>query len=129
MTQGAPSAKDIAESVVRLPRAFHTDNMSIFDLASRTGYFGRASEVGEDLIRECLAAVPALADDWLAFSDDRRTSGLYFRATARGYEVGYVGSAKGQRAATGYADKLDACAKFIKSELEEMRRRHPSAAP
>lgn len=116
------TAEDVAQALVRIPRALSSGSISPYDAAQKSGYFERGIIVSEDLIRACLVAEPELVDDWLAYSENKRTSsGWFIRPTAGGYEVGCFDGLAAPDVGLRHSDKLDACAKFIKYELEEMR--------
>ena len=124
MTRPAITTEDIADGIVRLPRTLRArSDVTIYDLAAQAGYFEQHEHVGESVIRQQLSVVPELVDEWLAFSEDKRVgSGWYFRMVPhRGYEVGYYGGVTAQHPSGVYADRFDACAKFIKEELETIR--------
>ena len=126
MTRAAITPEDIADAIVRLPRTLRAGlKMSIYDLASRTGYFEQHERVGEVMIRKRLGLAPDLVDEWIAYSEDKRVgSGWYFRIVSHGeYEVGNYGGATGQHHSSVYPDRLDACAKFVKQEMEAIRTR------
>jgi hypothetical protein len=110
---------DVVEWIVRLPQTVRACGTPPYTALLESGYVGHARDIGETQIRSCLARSPALADEWLRWSEDKRTaSGWYLRQGERGYEVGCVGGAS--REPVTSTDKLAACAKFIKDELDDM---------
>ncbi len=78
-------------------------------------------QVSEKNIQEGLSHHPELVDEWILYSEDKRSgSGFYLTKDATGfYTVGYLGGAgKNQKT---YSERIAACAAFIKQELEEIR--------
>jgi len=124
MIQAGITPEDIADKVVRLSRTFRAGNeVSMYDLLADTGYLEHHDRIGEDVIRKRLALAPELISEWLIYSEDKRTRrGWYFRSSpSHGYEVGYFGGTDDQNISMVCTDRFDACAKFVKKELEEMR--------
>ncbi len=116
---------EIATEIVTIPRKFHTRGLSIFDLLKETGYFGRHDEVSVSDIRNALARDPACVQEWMQYIDDLRcSSSWYFVLNDEGlYEVGFYDSnadpARSNQLA--YDDAMDACAAFIKHQIESLR--------
>ena len=126
MTRTLADAEGIADVIVRIPRTIQaTDGVSVYDLVARSGYFEQHEGVSESVIRKRLSALPELIGEWLSYSEDKRVgSGWYFRAvTSDLYEVGYYDGATGEQSRKTYAAKFEACAKFIKEEVEDIRSR------
>ena len=117
---------DIATEIVTIPRKFHTRAMSIFDLLKETGYFKLHNEVSVSDIRNALARDPACVQEWLQYIDDQRcSSSWYFVLNDEGlYEVGFYDSntdpARSNQVV--YENAMDACAAFIKYQIESIRR-------
>ena len=120
------SAEAIADAVVLLPRRYHEGQLSPYDILKGTGYFDRHADVSEQLIARALSNDPRLLDEWVQYSDDQRTdSGWFIREEPHGYLVAYFPK---QRTGpdleinrTRYADKLSACAAFVKHHIETIR--------
>jgi hypothetical protein len=96
VTTGASSdARITVANVVRLPRRFAArDDVSMFTLLVESGYLVHHAAIDPAVIRESLVR-----------------------------EVGCVDGGTGEKGAPiVYSDRLEACAHFIKNELEEMRR-------
>lgn len=124
MNQGETRAEDIADAIVRLPRTLRAGgDVSMYELATRAGYFEHYDRIGEAVIKQRLRGAPELVDEWLAYSEDKRVGrGWYFRIVPDGgYEIGYYGSVAGQHSSRVYADRFEACARFVKQELEALR--------
>lgn len=115
--------KATVEAVARLPRTFHSrGDLSAYAILEQSGYFDRHADVTPDMLAAILGSDPSLVDEWLAFSENKRTSsGWYFRQGATGFTVGFVGDAGNKVDESNYTDPIEACAKFIKGEVEEMR--------
>jgi hypothetical protein len=118
-----PEAQVTAEAVARLPRTFHTrGDLSAYAILEQSGYFDRHVHVTPDLLAAVLASDASLVDDWLALSENKRTSsGWYFRQNPTGFTVAFVDEAGNKVDERIYADRIEACAEFIKREVEEMR--------
>jgi hypothetical protein len=116
---------DIATEIVTIPRKFHTRDMSIFDLLKETGYLELHKEVSVSDIRNALALDPACVQEWMQYIDDQRcSSSWYFALNDEGlYEVGFYDSntdpARSDQVV--YENAMDACAAFIKHQIESIR--------
>jgi hypothetical protein len=98
------------------------NDVSIYSLLKEVGYFDIHDEVSEDLIRKALFLHPNCVNDWIRFSEDKRSSaGWYFRQNGIDYEVGYFSLNKNNVGPTKYSDSTEACAAFIKHEIESIR--------
>ena len=119
------NASNIATAVIQIPRTFgNLGNVSIFSLLKGTGYFEMHDQVSEAEIHEALIRQPECVDDWMLYSDDKRSSEGWYLKQGNGssYTVGfYTGKASDNRQIQ-YSDRLDACAAFIKHEIEVIRR-------
>ena len=112
--------------IVNLPRRFYgLGNVSIFSLLEGTGYFGLHNEVSVSDIRNALARDPACVQEWMRYIDDQRcSSSWYFVLNDEGlYEVGFYDSntepARSNQVV--YENAMDACAAFIKHQIESIR--------
>jgi hypothetical protein len=118
------SKSDMVAQVVTLPRRFHSlGNVSMFSLLEATGYLGLHDQISEEDIRAALARCTECIQEWVQYSEDKRTSsGWYVMENDEGcYEVGYV-TERGDRQRRVVYDKLvDACAAFVKREIENIR--------
>lgn len=116
---------NIAAEIVTIPRKFHTKDMSIFDLLKETGYFELHNEVSVRDIRDALARDPACVQEWMQYIDDQRcSSSWYFILNDENlYEVGFYDSntdpARSNQVV--YDNATDACAAFIKHQIESIR--------
>ena len=116
---------DIVKQIVTLPRTFHSlGNVSIFILLEATGYFELHDQISEDDIRTALLCCPECVQEWMQYCSDKRTSsGWYIRLNDEElYEIGYFDiKADHDTNRVQYKDAIDACAAFIKHEIESIR--------
>jgi hypothetical protein len=116
---------DIAMQIVTMPRRFHSlGNISIFSLLEETGYFELHDQISEDDIRTALLCCPECVQEWMQYCSDKRTSsGWYIRLNDEElYEIGYFDiKADHDTNRVQYKDAIDACAAFIKHEIESIR--------
>jgi hypothetical protein len=111
--------------LILIPRKFHQrGNVSIYDLLKETDYIEMHDQFSEESIREILAQHPECVDEWQIYSQDKRTSsGWYFEQEDKSsYIVGYFGGKEGENIQLRFADRIAACAAFIKRESEDIRR-------
>jgi hypothetical protein len=116
---------DIVGQLVTLPRQFHSPgNVSMFSLLEVTGYFGLHEQVSEADIRAALVRWPECVQEWFQYSEDKRTSSGWYLTENDGqcYETGYVVEAHTRTKRVQHDNAIDACAVFIKHELEDIRR-------
>ncbi len=71
----------IAAGLILIPRMFHRlSNISTYDLLNETGHFENYDKVSEDSIHETLKRHPECIDEWILYSEDKRTStGWHFK--------------------------------------------------
>jgi len=79
----------------------------------RTGYATHRPNFTASEVRALLAAHPQLLEDWLAYSEDKRTEGGWY--VLRDGEIGQVLKPASQRS---YASIEEAVAQFIVRELD-----------
>ena len=94
----------------------------MYSLLKESGYFEMYDQVSEADIVEELKKHPELIDDWLMLSEDKRTSGWCFTQENQKYSVGYYPRTPNFRLTT-YPKAKEACAAFIKLEIEAIRTR------
>jgi hypothetical protein len=106
--------KDTIEQVILIPRVFKEfGSTTVFNLLQNTGYFELHGQISENDIYETILNFPECINDWMHFSEDKRSSaGWYFRITGMGYEVGYFGTTPNSKPMQ-FLDKVKACAAFI----------------
>lgn len=118
------NAEEIINRIIYLPMKFKSlGNISIYSLLKETGYFEMYNQINEANIIEGLTKHPKCINQWLRWSEDKRTSsGWYFQQNRNGkYIVGYYPT-KEDFQLTEYTDIYEACAVFIKREIEEIRK-------
>jgi len=95
----------------------------MFSLLEATGYLGLHDQISEADIRAALVRCPECVKEWMQYSEDKRTSsGGYVTQTNEGcYETGYIADARTRRNRVQYETAIDACASFIKHEIDEIR--------
>jgi hypothetical protein len=115
---------DLAKQIVALPRTFHSlGDVSMFSLLECTGYFGVHDQLSETDIRAGLVGCPDCVQEWMQYAEDKRTpSGWYVTLNDEGcYETGYIADVRTRTNRVQYENAIDACAAFIKHEIESIR--------
>jgi hypothetical protein len=118
------SINNITKNILSLPEKFYAlRNVSIYDLLKETGYFELYSQINEATFLDELNKNPEQINYWLNWSNDKRTtSGWYIKEDENGkYVVGYFPSSE-QSNQMEYSDLNEACAAFVKREIEEIRK-------
>lgn len=113
----------IISKIVSLPEKFYINgNISIYSLLKETGYFEIYDQVNEVNILKELVRNPEYITHWMRWSADKRNSaGWYFKRSGQNtYIIGYY-PAKENLKTIEYSDIKDACAAFIKREIEDIR--------
>jgi hypothetical protein len=112
----------IIKNIIFLPKRFSEGNTSIYSLLKESGYFEQHNQISEtDIFEELLQHLECI-EQWISLSDDKRcSSGWYFKQADNGrYIVGYF-PPKGNLNTSEYNNKIEACAAFIKREIEYIR--------
>jgi hypothetical protein len=121
----AMARDDVINNLIRIPRMLcHQPDMSLDSLLEQSGYLGTHDEISESAIRGALTQNPDCIPDWSLLSENKRTSAGWFfieEETDR-YIVGYIDPVAGQVEKREYSDASEACAAFIKREVEHVRR-------
>jgi len=112
--------------IVTMPRRFHSlGNISIFSLLEETGYFELHDQISEGDIRTALLCWPECLQEWIQYSEDKRSSsGWYLTLDDEGlYETAYfdIKAVPNTTNRVEYESAVDACAAFIKHEIESIR--------
>jgi hypothetical protein len=96
----------------------------MFSLLEVTGYFGLHDQLSETDIRAALVRCPECVQEWFHYSEDKRNStGWYLTENDEEcYETGYIADAHTRTNRVQHDNAIDACAVFIKHELEDIRR-------
>jgi hypothetical protein len=88
-----------------------------------SGYFELHDQVLEADVRAALLRCPECVEEWMQSAEDKRTSsGWYVTPNDEGYyETGYVADVWTRTNRVQYDNAIDACAAFIKQEIEDIR--------
>lgn len=115
----------IIKSVLRLPENFYSaQNVSIYSLLKGTGYFELYTEINEKDIFDLLIQYPEHIKQWLNWSENKRSSGWYFKGSeSQKYIVGSFPD-NGELKSSEYTNAAEACSVFIKREIEDIRKTH-----
>ena len=117
---------DIAAEIVTIPRRMHSEDKSPFALLKESGYFELHDQVSVSDIREALTRDPASVQEWMQYVDDQRCSSSWyfdFDADDNQYEVGFfdINANPNRSNRVQYENATDACAAYIKHEIESIR--------
>ena len=109
--------------VIHLAKKFsEVSDVNIYSLLKDTGYFELHDLVSEAAIRDAILRSPECINQWYSFSEDKRSSaGWYFRRDNDSYMVGFISSNSKAIPSIRYADQAEACASYIKREIEDIR--------
>jgi hypothetical protein len=113
----------IIKDILLIPTTFFADkNSSVYSLLKKSGYFDLYHEIQEIDLLKALIEYPECIENWLLLSENKRTiSGWYFKHNeVDKHIVGYF-PVKEHLKLTEYADIKEACAAFIKYEIEDIR--------
>ena len=124
--------KSIVKEIIFIPSVFNSrDDVSPYTLLKNSGYFKAYNEIDENTIQEELKLHPNCVKDWLQYSADQRTtSGWIFSKEERKYwifgkkETKYsVYYFKGKEISQkmDFQNEFEACAAYIKREIEQIR--------
>ncbi len=117
--------RNIINRITQLPAEFKIpgNNHSIYYLLKEAGYFDFHDEINENDFVNALAEHPEHITDWIQWSEDKRiSSGWYFLQSTQGkFIVGFY-PGKDNSKQKEYSDIKEACAAFIKREIEEIRK-------
>lgn len=108
--------------VIRLAdRFYREENVTFAYLLIESGYPTMHDQISQAEIAEGLSQHLECVEPWLRWSEDKRSSsGWYLRETDRSrYAVGRM-SPQESTQPTVYVDRVEACAAFIKRELDDI---------
>lgn len=117
--------KKIKDSIVKLIHLAYDfrkrGNISPINLLKKSGYLEFSDQINEEEIGEILKSYPHLVDEWLLWSENKRSNPTWhFDKFEDGtYAVAY--STEGIEAEINKKDEFKACAAFIKREAEDLR--------
>jgi hypothetical protein len=116
------SKDEVADALVALARRYSGGTESPLKLLRESGYYGMPDKITESVIQEALTRRPELVRDWQIFSENKRSTGWYWRAGEQGgYEVRCDSEAGRDIEVLLYRNEVSACAAFIKRNFESMR--------
>jgi ribosomal protein L36 len=99
-------------------------NKSIFELLEETGYFQVHSKISEEVIEKQLKKYPEYVNEWISYSEDKRgDSGYYIKREGKIYIIGYLDKQGKIQILKKTNNRVNACAIFIKKEIEDIRLR------
>ncbi|HRH51623.1 MAG TPA: hypothetical protein PLP23_22935 [Panacibacter sp.] len=114
----------IIEDIIFMPKKSKEEDMSVYSLLKKSGYFKFHREINEIDIFEVLSKTPECVSQWLAWSEDKRTGpGWHFEKTQseKYYIVSHYPPKTNLKPIVSF-DKIAACAAFIKKEIERIRK-------
>lgn len=112
------SPESVVENLCRIPIAFHGGMKSAIQLVAESGIDQCESALSVDAVAQHLARCPYLIEEWIRWSDDKRTSGgWYFLRDDSGYVVGSYPTRK----VLYFSEATVACAEFVVREVQSIR--------
>jgi len=117
------SIDEVVKKIVFIPsRLNDIKNASAYSLLKESGYFEIYNQINEILIMRMLSNSPKVVDDWLQWSENKRTSSGWFinKGESGKYRVAFFPMSK-NFPLVEYSDVLEACSAFIKREIENIR--------
>lgn len=108
----------VIKRLCNIPANFHSGNKSPVQLVAESGLAQCESALSVEAVSAYLSQHPALVEQWLQWSEDKRvSSGWYFMRESNKFVVGYY--PKGET--LNFAEALPACAEFIVREVQAIR--------
>jgi len=121
---------EIASAIARLPLELQLcpDGLSTSEYIRRCLYPEIREAVDVVSLKYVLSQDLSLVDLWLVYSSDKRTgSGWFFRRTTNNlFEVGHYNASGHYDQSSVFDSSLDACAVYIKHEVDEILALHLS---
>jgi hypothetical protein len=114
----------IIKEIISLPRNFYQrGDVSMYGLLEESGYFKTYDQIQPSDIEKVLQTHQEDILEWVNWSENKRAqSGWFFKMTEAGkYKIAYASENKGTQV-NEYADMIQACAVFIKMEIEDIRK-------
>jgi hypothetical protein len=115
---------DIVEQIVLMPRTLKAQNLSERAFLTNIGYFQEHEKVSEKQIDLKLKQFPDCIDEWIQYSEDQRSDqGYLIMKNGLRWDVKFWSSRdKTLNTSKTFTDKVEACAYFIKKEIEHIRK-------
>lgn len=118
------TTSDIIYDIISLPRRFNEmGDKSIYTLLMETGYAKIRDQITIEAIRNSLLKHPECVPEWIQYSEDKRTTSGWFFSEGRSGEfiVGCLADGdKQEESQQSYNDETDACAVFVKREIDSI---------
>lgn len=117
--------RNIVNKIVNIPLEYKRGNKSFAALLKASGYLELQDEVNEADIVSALAEYQNCINEWVIFSDNKRTDSGWFIQKGSNAQcvVGYFPTEIGIPENIFTNEKL-ACAFFIKKEIESIKLKH-----
>ena len=107
-----------------VPAEFSQSGLPLLEVVQASGYAEFRGQFAASELAEYLRARPAVVDQWVTFSEDKRTSeGWYLRPP---YSIGRVSREPPPMHEVKHVDLAAACAAFIIAELGDILDRAPA---
>ena len=113
----------IISDVINMPAKYNElGNITYYSLLRNAGYFEVHDQINEDKILEQLIKHPEWVKQWIQYSEDKRTaSGWYFLQDTDGKYIVEYYPPQQKFKTLKFFDIKEACAVFIKIEIERER--------
>ncbi|MEZ6084546.1 MAG: hypothetical protein R3E58_11560 [Phycisphaerae bacterium] len=108
--------QQLIQNLVCIPRLLKTkEDSTMVSLVKESGYKSKQSESLRDELREYIECHPEFIEDWLAFSEDQRSSPAWFFTYERNgqYQLGWFATDCGISKQELFDSGAPACAEFI----------------
>ena len=110
----------LIERIIYLPKEYENVNKSTISIVQESGYFELYNKINEEQIAAMLQNHPQTIENWLQWSEDKRSGGWYFtKGGENEYGVGYYPDYNFDF--MDFSDKFKACAAYIIREIEMIR--------
>lgn len=114
------------DKLINIPCEYYSIQTTTFEsLLKASGYFEIYSQINISDIIKAINLQAECIEHWLVWSADKRVNvGWYFKeGPLKKYIVGYYSSSEGFRNIIEYTNINEACAVFIKHEIEDVASR------
>jgi hypothetical protein len=119
---------DIIEQIISMPQTLKENkDLSVYEFLKKIGYFQEYDKVSEKQIYLKLAQFPERIDEWIQHSEDQRSDQHYLIMKSGLKWVVKFWSSRDETLNTSktFTDKVEACANFIFSRIEYVRKLFP----
>jgi|SRR4051794_21021268 hypothetical protein len=113
----------VVNNIIAIPDNYHKLNKSWYHLVIDSGYLDCYNQITEQVILDALEKQPERVNEWVQWSEDQRVSeGWFLRLDGNIWNIGAFSTKEGYKETlTPYPDLKQACAAFIKLEVEYTR--------